>query len=131
MKNNLKIYFDFDNSDDEFIEEEASFIYEDIQDLGIGEVSFDKATDNQRDGKAAGDIIWTTINISIALIAGFKPLLILLENHLNKNERYSVKLKIGENELDLNGVSKEERSELINKFMEKIETDNTGENDNG
>jgi hypothetical protein len=31
---------------------------------------------------------------------------------MNKNERYSVKLKIGENELDLNGVLKYERSNI-------------------
>ena len=101
MKNKVKIYFDFENADDERIEEEATFLYEEIKSLSIGEVDFEKATDNQRDGKAIGDIILTTINITIAMVAGFKPLLTMLENYLNKNERYSLRLKFGDDELEL------------------------------
>lgn len=127
MDKKFKLYFDFDNCDDERIEEEASYIHDEIKDLGIGEVDFDKAIDNQRDGKAAGEIIWTTINVSIALIAGFKPLLLMLENYLNKNERYSLKIKLGENELDLKGISKDEREKLINKFLDKVGEDNNAE----
>ncbi|MEN8906138.1 MAG: hypothetical protein ABF289_09305 [Clostridiales bacterium] len=131
MDKKLKIFFDFDSDNDERIEEEASFVYEDIKSLGIGEVNFDKAIDNQRDGKAVGDIIWSTINVAIVTIAGFKPLLTMLENYINKNERYSLRMKFGENELELKGLSKDEREKLINKFLDKISDDNnTGEDNN-
>jgi len=86
----------------------------------LKEVDFVIIGETPTKAKAGDPITWGTLLLTLATSGGVLTTLInVLQAWLNRNERYSLKIKIGNDELEVTGISSEEKQRLIEAWLSR------------
>jgi hypothetical protein len=114
----LIIYVELDQSDVELKEKLTRWLLDDLKELPIISSVDLKHVNNQLPGaKSGGAIEVGTLLVKIAEITGISNVISLLVEWLSRDKSRKLTLQVGNNKLELTGLSRIEQQELIDWFQ--------------
>jgi hypothetical protein len=113
-------------ANDEDIEELAQItqqLREDIEELNVERVDLVRSKEELPKGAKAGDAVaWGSLLVTLAASSGVIPALInTLQSWLTRHERRSMTIVMGEDKLEVTGISSDEQRRLIEAWIRRQE----------
>jgi hypothetical protein len=110
-----------DDDDVEKLAELTQQLREEIDELDVEKVDLIKSKEELPKGAKAGDVVaWGSLLVTLAASSGVFPALInTLQSWLTRHERRSMTIVMGEDKLEVKGISSEEQKRLIEAWMSR------------
>ena len=106
-------------TDVEELAELTTQLREELLELDVETVDLVSVGEKPEKAKAVDPISWGTLLVTLISAGGMNSLINVLQSWLSRHERRSITLKIGDDELEVTGISSKEQQRLMEAWLSR------------